>query len=145
MNGRERLREILAHKSDHCGFWHGNPNPASRDYIFSGLGVKDDFEMGIKLGDSCRWVMPEGCGMWQHPEGKPMFDVLGGKKRITLQGLFPYSTLTIARSSYTPDVVVEGIANGIVVTNSFEETVQKNKEVIDTYYKALGNRVITDI
>ena len=84
MNGRERLREILAHKSDHCGFWHGNPNPASRDYIFSGLGVKDDFEMGIKLGDSCRWVMPEGCGMWQHPEGKPMFDVLGGKKRITL-------------------------------------------------------------
>lgn len=68
-----------------------------------------------------------------------------GKKRITLQGLFPYSTLTIARSSYTPDVVVEGIANRIVVTNSFEETVQKNKEVIDTYYKALGNRVITDI
>ena len=61
-----------------------------------------------------------------------------GKKHITLLGLFPSSSLIIARSSYTPDVVVESIANEIVVTNSFDETVQKNREVIDTYCKALG-------
>ena len=65
-----------------------------------------------------------------------------GKRHITLQGLFPASTLTIARSSHTPDVVVEDIARNIVVSNSFEERVQKQKEVIDTYCKALGIRVI---
>ena len=65
-----------------------------------------------------------------------------GEKHITLHGLFPFSTLTIARSSYTPDVVVEDIADNIVLSNSFEERVRKQKEVIDTYNKALGNNVI---
>lgn len=65
-----------------------------------------------------------------------------GKMRITLQGLYPYSTLIIARSSYTPDVVVKDIASNIVSSNSIEERVQKNKEVIDTYYNALGNRAV---
>ena len=40
--------------------------------------------MGLKLGDSCRWVMPEAFGMWAHPEGKPLWDVLGGKERKSL-------------------------------------------------------------
>ena len=84
MDNRKRLTDILAHRSDHCGFWHGNPNPASRDYLFSGLGVKNDFEMGVRLGDTCRWVMPCEHGMWNHPEGKPMFDVLGGQERVSL-------------------------------------------------------------
>jgi len=67
-----------------------------------------------------------------------------GREHITLQGLFPFSTLTIARSSYTPDVVVEGVAGNIMQGNSFEERVQgkKQKDVIDTYCKALGIRVI---
>ena len=84
MNGRERLTDILSYKSDHCGFWHGNPNWKCRDRIFSELGVKNDFEMGLMLGDSCRWVMPEEFGMWTHPENKPLWDVLGGKERKSL-------------------------------------------------------------
>ena len=84
MDGRERLKDILAYRSGHCGFWHGNPNHLYRDELFAKMGVKDDFEMGLKLGDTCRWVMPEGNGMWNHPEGKPMFDVLGGKARKSL-------------------------------------------------------------
>ncbi|MBR0463890.1 MAG: hypothetical protein IJJ23_05835 [Clostridia bacterium] len=84
MDNRERLNSILAHNSDHCGFWHGNPNHASQDYLFGELGVKNDFEMGLKLGSTVRWVMPDANGMWNHPEGKPMFDVLGGKKRTSL-------------------------------------------------------------
>ena len=84
MGNREHLDSILRHESTHCGFWHGNPNPASQDYLFSSLGVKNDFEMGLKLNDTCRWVMPDACGMWNHPEGKPMFDVLGGQKRVSL-------------------------------------------------------------
>lgn len=65
-----------------------------------------------------------------------------GKKHITLQGLYPYSTLIIARSSYTPDVVVKDIANGIVVSNSIDAIVQGYEDVTDTYYKALGKRSI---
>lgn len=63
-----------------------------------------------------------------------------GKEHITLQGLFPFSTLTIARSSYTPDVVVEDVAGNIMQGSSFEERVngKKQKDVIDTYCKALG-------
>lgn len=90
MNGRERFLGIMDHNSDHCGFWHGNPNDASIDYLFGAFGVKDDFEMGLKLGDCFRWVMPEHHGLWQHPEGRPMFDPLGGKPRTSLNqpGIF---------------------------------------------------------
>lgn len=65
-----------------------------------------------------------------------------GKKHITLQGLLPYSTLIIARSSYTPDVVVKDIASGIVLSSNIEEIVQKDKDVTDTYYKALRKRAV---
>ena len=58
MSNRQRFADILARRSDHCGFWHGNPNPASVDKIFSHFGVEDDFQLGLKLGSTCRWVMP---------------------------------------------------------------------------------------
>jgi len=84
MSGREHFRAIMEHRSEKSGFWHGNPNPASVDNLFARFGVKDDFELGLKLGSQCRWVMPEALGAYQHPEGKTMFDVLGGKKRVSL-------------------------------------------------------------
>lgn len=84
MTRREQFANIMNHKSDHCGFWHGNPNPASVDYLFGALNVKNDFEMGLKLGDSCRWIMPSDWNMWNHPEGKPMFDVHGKRKLVSL-------------------------------------------------------------
>lgn len=84
MTNRERFTRILNHESDHCGFWHGCPNPKSVDYLYGAFGVKSDFELGKKLGSTCRWCMPEALDMWKHPEGKPMFDVLGGKPRATL-------------------------------------------------------------
>ena len=84
MTGKEHLHSILNHSSSHCGFWHGCPNPASIDVLYPAFGVKDDFELGLKLGSTARWVMPDAHGMYNHPEGKPMFDVLGGKERKTL-------------------------------------------------------------
>ena len=84
MTGREHLQEILNHRSSHCGFWHGCPNPASTENLFQRFQVKDDFELGLKLGSTCRWIHPESFGLYRHPEGKPMFDVLGGKERVTL-------------------------------------------------------------
>lgn len=84
MTNRTRFQNIMNHASDHCGFWHGDPNPASVEYLYGSFGVSSDFELGKKLGSTCRWVMPEGYGMWKHPEGKPMFDVLGGRPRQSL-------------------------------------------------------------
>ena len=84
MNGKEHLHQILNHQSSHCGFWHGCPNPASTDRLFSVFNVQNDFAFGLKLGSTCRWIQPESVGMYRHPENKPMFDVLGGKPRISL-------------------------------------------------------------
>lgn len=84
MTGTERIHSILSHQSTHCGFWHGCPNPASTENFFRAFEVKDDFELGIKLGSDCCWIHPEGVGGYKHPQGKPVFDVLGGKKRISL-------------------------------------------------------------
>lgn len=83
MTGKERFNAIMNHESDHCGFWHGNPNPDSVGAIYAYFGVKDDFELGVKLGDTCRWVMPEEHGVWQNP-ARPMFDVLDGAERHSL-------------------------------------------------------------
>lgn len=84
MNGRQRFLEIIGRKSSHCGFWHGNPNPASMEYLMSAFQVKDDFELGIRLGDCCRWVPPHENGAWKHPDGRELFDALDGAPRTSL-------------------------------------------------------------
>lgn len=84
MTSREHFMSILHRQSSHSGFWHGCPNPASRENLFGRFAVKNDFELGLKLNSTCRWVMPESIGLYKHPEGRPMFDVLGGKKRMSL-------------------------------------------------------------
>jgi uroporphyrinogen decarboxylase len=83
MTGKERFDAIVKGNSDHCGFWHGNPNHASIEKLYSYFDVKDDFELGLKLGAHCRWVMPEKFDVWTRTD-VPMFDVLGGKKRTSL-------------------------------------------------------------
>ena len=83
MTGKERFHAIINGGSDHAGFWHGDPNPASIERVYSYFRVKDDFELGLKLGSSCRWVMPEKNKCWTHPD-LPMFDFLGGKERSSL-------------------------------------------------------------
>ena len=67
------LCEYPQQKSDHCGFWHGNPNPASQEYLFGSLNVKDDFEFGLKLGSTCRWIMPDEHHVWRRPDGRALF------------------------------------------------------------------------
>ncbi len=82
MTGKEHLNAILEYRSDMPGFWHGCPNPASTQYLFHAFNVADDFELGVKLGDTACWVMPETHGMWQG--SGPMFDALDGKERTSL-------------------------------------------------------------
>ena len=59
MTGKERFHAIAERRADACGFWHGDPNPASIEKLYAYFGVKDDFELGLKLGSHCSWVMPE--------------------------------------------------------------------------------------
>lgn len=84
MTNREHFGNIMSRRSDHCGFWHGSPNPASQEYLYGSAQVKDDFEFGLKLGSTCRWIVPDAFDLWKHPEGKPYFDPLGGQKQLSL-------------------------------------------------------------
>ncbi|AEF81295.1 uroporphyrinogen decarboxylase family protein [Leadbettera azotonutricia] len=83
MSGKQHFKEIVQRKASHCGFWHGCPNPASIEKLYAHYKVKDDFELGLKLGADCRWVMPDAFNAWTNPE-YPMFDVLNGQKRTSL-------------------------------------------------------------
>jgi uroporphyrinogen decarboxylase len=83
MSGKQHFKEIVQRKANHSGFWHGCPNPASIKKLYAHYNVKDDFELGLKLGADCRWVMPDACHAWTNPD-YPMFDVLNGQKRTSL-------------------------------------------------------------
>jgi uroporphyrinogen decarboxylase len=63
---------IMEHKSSHCGFWHGNPHHESTEKLFKYFGVKNDFELGLKLGDTFTWVH-DGWGEYKHPDGEHPF------------------------------------------------------------------------
>ncbi|MCL2879316.1 MAG: hypothetical protein FWF29_03640 [Treponema sp.] len=83
MTGKERFNLIVNKKSDVCGYWHGCPNSASIEKLYAYFNVKDDFELGLKLGSCCRWVHPESHNVWTRKD-VPMFDMLAGKDRTSL-------------------------------------------------------------
>jgi uroporphyrinogen decarboxylase len=84
MTGKEHFLKIVNKQSDHCGFWHGAPHAEAVEKLHAYFGVKDDFELGLKLGSVCRFVSPEALNMWKKPDypvnyaQPPMFDVLNG-------------------------------------------------------------------
>ncbi len=84
MNGKALFHDIIEGRAAQCGFWHGNPHSESLSKLFGYFGVKSDFELGLQLNDTLSWVQPEGSGVYKHPEGKPMFDVLLGDQRHSL-------------------------------------------------------------
>jgi uroporphyrinogen decarboxylase len=87
MNGKEHFKEIAEKRSSRCGFWHGVPHDDSKPKLYSYFGVKNDFELGLKLGSLCRYVRPEeDCHLWQRTD-YPMFDPmnLAANKSAELQ------------------------------------------------------------
>lgn len=90
MNKKKLFHDILARSSNQNGFWHGHPHADSLPAYQKYFRVSDDYELSLKLNDTAIWVMPEHTGCWQHPEGRPMFDVTGGKARLSLNqgGIF---------------------------------------------------------
>lgn len=109
MNGRERIRAILnGSPADRVGFWLGNPADVTTDVYCEQLGIADagavaatesshdvlllasksgprDLRLHLAMGSDFMWCSPDVHGScWNHPEGKPMFDVRGGRSRESL-------------------------------------------------------------
>ncbi len=84
MNKRQLLQDILARKSSRNGFWHGHPHPDSLPAFQQYFDVDSDETLSQRLGDTLVWIMPEEQGCWRHPDNKPMFDIMGGKVKHTL-------------------------------------------------------------
>lgn len=107
MVGKERIRALLNNEPcDRVGFWLGNPTDESKKIYYHYFDIKSDLdalednedsvllttksgkadlELAAKLGSDFMWYSPElDAAAWKHPEGKPMWDVLGGKQRTSL-------------------------------------------------------------
>ena len=108
MNGKERINAIFDRKSvDRPGFWLGNPANETKLIYAEKLGIpvdnsiseKDEtnsvlkasklFDLDVRLHEKLNsdlfWASPElDPNAYQHPEGKPMFDVLDGVPRESL-------------------------------------------------------------
>jgi uroporphyrinogen decarboxylase len=105
LNSRDKVRALLNNKpADRVGFWIGNPADETRKIYYNYYGIKEDMgekiegsvalasksgkgdlKLALKLGSDLMWYSPELDPLaWQHPEGKPIFDTTGGKKRESL-------------------------------------------------------------
>ena len=78
INKYDLFDSIMRRESRQCGFWHGNPHPESTGKLFKYFGVKDDFELGEKLGDTFIWVI-NGYSQYKHPDGDNMLDLYKNK------------------------------------------------------------------
>ena len=86
INKYDLFNDIMQHKSTHCGFWHGNPHHESHAKLYKYFGVKDDFELGAKLGDTFTWVH-DGWGQYKHPQGEHEFDLYKNNKNKNIPHL----------------------------------------------------------
>ncbi|MCF7911592.1 MAG: uroporphyrinogen decarboxylase family protein [Candidatus Cloacimonetes bacterium] len=87
MNSRERITRILAgEKADRCGFWLGNPHPDSWAGLHDYFGTSTEEELRLLLKDDFRWICPWNA--YQHPEGKPVFDMQRPGKTLSEGGVF---------------------------------------------------------
>ncbi|NLG23940.1 MAG: hypothetical protein GX558_01185 [Clostridiales bacterium] len=84
MSGRERFQRLIRDRAaDRTGFWMGNPHPDTLPGYLKYFGADDQFDLAVKLGDDFHWVAADHAG-WRPPDGSPIFDVLGGKARHSL-------------------------------------------------------------
>jgi uroporphyrinogen decarboxylase len=114
MTGKERVKAIFDGKPiDRHAFWLGNPADDTKEIYAKALGIpvgitsgkevqgnsilkaSKIFDLDVRLhgalGSDLFWASPElDPNVYQHPDGKPMFDVLGGEPRtsLTQPGIF---------------------------------------------------------
>ncbi|MFI4912352.1 MAG: uroporphyrinogen decarboxylase family protein [Sedimentisphaeraceae bacterium JB056] len=114
MNSKERINAIFNNEpTDRVGFWIGHPADDTKLIYARELGIDIgdykipdkseshgllatnidilDVKLAAALESDLFWLSPEiMTGTWKHPEGKPMFDVTGGKDYNSLSqpGIF---------------------------------------------------------
>lgn len=83
MTSRTKIDDIFhLRNTGKPGFWTGNPHHETTANYLAKLGLADSEGLYSHLNDDCRWF-PAECA-YRHPEGKPMFDPLGGHRRESL-------------------------------------------------------------
>jgi len=107
MTSREVIKTILnGEPAERVGFWLGNPaddtkrmyalklglhagNDDARDrsdsHLLATHSDEQDIELHSAFKSDLHWCSPElDANAYKHPDGKPMFDVYGGKERKSL-------------------------------------------------------------
>jgi Uroporphyrinogen-III decarboxylase len=106
MTSRERVKCILNRKTaDRTGFWMGAPVERTLEIYCQYFNVTSHEELSTKLESDLFWV-PAEFDAYHHPEGRPMFDVLGGKERKSVcdPGVFAEcADIAEVESFYWPD------------------------------------------
>lgn len=94
MTGEERINRLFnRQETDRVGFWKGNPHEESTRIYCAHYGIPEDKDLlSATMLDDLNWHPAEEA--WKHPEGKPIFDVLGGHERKSLNqaGIFAQTT-----------------------------------------------------
>ena len=93
MADREKILRIIKRKNtDTCGFWKGRPHKDALVQYLSDLNLHDEDELSDFVGDDLQWLHADSS--YKHPEGKPIFDTLLGKERIShsQSGIFADTT-----------------------------------------------------
>ncbi|MBD3392225.1 MAG: hypothetical protein GF418_09175 [Chitinivibrionales bacterium] len=75
MSRRETIRNMFAGQGAPDGaFWLGNPHPDTWPMLHEYFGTAAEEDLRGLLNDDFRWVCPQW-NSYQHPCGKPMFDM----------------------------------------------------------------------
>ena len=105
MTGKERIMRILSREEvDRSAYWLGNPHEDALKIYLKHFGLKSLFELADLMGNDMFW---QPCDSYDHPEGRPMWDVRGGEKQISFaqDGVFANaeSVEEIEAFPYWPD------------------------------------------
>jgi len=128
MYSRELLKAIFAGtQTERCGFWLGQPDRASWPLYFRYFQVDEDESLRCLLGDDFRWIVPgESC--YEHPEGKPIFEMTREHEGLSAGGPFAHCESVSEVEAFPwpdPDYL------------DFTETLEALRQAGD-YYRASG-------
>ena len=76
MKSRERIKRLIAGESvDRCGLWLGNPHGDTWPILHKYFKTSSEEQLRRKVSDDFRWISPQFFpDMYQHPEGRAIFD-----------------------------------------------------------------------
>lgn len=88
MTSRERIRTIIAGEAaDRVGLWLGKPHEDTVPLYLKAFRKKDMEGIRRLLNDDFRWFCPQWTS-YQHPEGKPIWNMQRKGKELSAEGIF---------------------------------------------------------